>query len=162
MRAVALGDEPLTVKIDFKGNHFPKSALLFAVIFCVCAYDASHLDMEEIKAERSVEIDHATLNRWVVKFSPLIAAKAQSRKKPTAPSWRMDETCIQVRGKWAYLYGAVDRNGQTTGSQFKIYPACRSFIGLCSITMVADLGVGTHETRMVGMMPTIPLLSEIN
>jgi putative transposase len=43
-------------------------------------------------AERGVEIDHATLNRWVVKFSPLIAANAQSRKRPTAISWRMDET----------------------------------------------------------------------
>jgi putative transposase len=50
-------------------------------------------------AERGVEIDHATLNPWVVKFSPLIAANTQSRKKPTAPSWRIDETYIKVRGK---------------------------------------------------------------
>ena len=61
--------------------------------------------------ERGVEVDHATLNRWVVKNAPLIAATAQARKRPTAVSWRMDERYIKVKGKWIYYYRAVDKIG---------------------------------------------------
>ena len=78
-------------------------------------YGILYRDLEKIMAERGVEIDHATLNRWVVRLSPLIAANAQARKRKTAPSWRMDETYIKVQGKWTYLYRAVDRDGKTLG-----------------------------------------------
>jgi len=64
-------------------------------------------------AERGVEVDHATLNRWVAKFSPLLAKEAHKRKHKAAASWRMDETYIKVRGKWTYYYRAVDKYGKT-------------------------------------------------
>ena len=98
--------------IDFKGVHFPKSVVLFAVYFYV-RFGVSYRDLEEIMEERGVDIDHATLNRWVVKFSPMIAKEAQKRKRATANSWRMDETYVKVKGVWTYLYRAVDRSGQT-------------------------------------------------
>jgi hypothetical protein len=62
--------------------------ILYAVFFYL-RYSVSNRDLEEIMAERSVEIEHATQTRWVVNFSTLIAAKAQSRKKPTAASLTM-------------------------------------------------------------------------
>ena len=100
------------MSIDFKGSHYPKDAILHAVFFYV-RYAVSYRDLEEIMAERGVQIDHATLNRWVVKYSTDIAKAAQTRKQRTAGSWRMDETYIKVKGKWMYLYRAVDKHGKT-------------------------------------------------
>ncbi len=98
--------------ISFKGAHYPRDVILFAVFFYV-RYPVSYRDLEEIMAERGVFVDHATLNRWVVKYAPLIAVRAQKRKAPTAKSWRMDETYIKVRTRWVYLYRAIDKHGQT-------------------------------------------------
>jgi len=66
-------------------------------------------------AERGVQADHVTLNRWVAKCSPLIAANARRRKAPTDRSRRMDEIYIRVKGEWIYLYRAVDKFGKTLG-----------------------------------------------
>ena len=115
--------------VDFKGAHYPKSVILFAVFFYL-RYPVSYRDLEEIMQERGVDVDHATLNRWVVKYSPAIAAQAQRKKRPTAKSWRMDETYIRVKGKWMYHYRAVDRNGETLDfmlSERRDKPAARRF-----------------------------------
>ena len=61
--------------VDFKGSHYPKDVILYAVFFYV-RYAVSYRDLEEIMAEHGVAIDPATLNRWVVKYSPLIACRA--------------------------------------------------------------------------------------
>jgi putative transposase len=67
----------------------------------------------------------------VVHFAPLMVAQAQSGKKLTAESWRMDETYIKVKGKWTYYYRAVDNTGKTLN--FRLYDrrnkasACRFF-----------------------------------
>ena len=82
--------------IVFKGAHYPKAVIVHAVFFYV-RYAVSYRDLEEILAERGVSVDHATLNRWVMKYSPLIAANAQTRKKPSDNSWRMPSRDIAVQ-----------------------------------------------------------------
>ena len=84
------------MSIEFKGNHFPKSVILYAVFFYV-RYGVPYRDLEEIMAERGVELDHATLNRWVLKYAPQIAANEQARKKQTAGSWRMSSRAIAMQ-----------------------------------------------------------------
>ena len=96
--------------IDFKGSHYPKEVVLYAVFFYV-RYAVFYQDLEEILQERLVDVDHATLNLWVVWYFPLIAKEAQWRKAKTSSSWQMGEVYIKVEGKWNYLYRAVERFG---------------------------------------------------
>ena len=63
--------------------------------------------------ERGVQVDHSTINRWVVKYSPQLEDAFHRRKRPVWVSWRMDETYIKVKGVWRYLYRAVDKHGKT-------------------------------------------------
>jgi len=63
--------------------------------------------------ERGVQVDHSTINRWSIRFLPLLEEAFRKYKRPVGVSWRMDETYIKVNGKWKYLYRAVDKAGKT-------------------------------------------------
>jgi putative transposase len=98
--------------VSFKGVHFAKDIILTCVRWYL-AYPLSYRQVEELMQERGVAVDHATINRWVLKYSPQLEAAFHRQKRPVWPSWRMDETYIRVRGHWHYLYRAVDKTGQT-------------------------------------------------
>lgn len=99
--------------ISFKGRHFPKEVILLVVRW-YCAYSLSYRDIEEMMLERGIQVDHATINRWVIHFAPFIEAKFREKyKRPVGSSWRMDETLIEIKGKWYPLYRAVDKEGKT-------------------------------------------------
>jgi len=98
--------------ISFKGTHFPKDIILYAVFFYV-RYAVSYRDLEEILEERDVKVDHATLNRRVIRHSSSLVLAAKKRKRPVAASWRMDEATIKIKKKWVYLYRTVDKFGDT-------------------------------------------------
>jgi transposase-like protein len=70
-------------------------------------------NLEEMMAERGVEVDHTTIMRWVHQYSPEIEKKIRKHLRPTNDSWRVDETYIRVKGEWKYLYRAVDSDGNT-------------------------------------------------
>ena len=98
--------------MNTKGHSYPKSIILQAVYFKL-RFTLSYRDVEEIMKMRGVQVDHATIQRWVYKFSPFIEAQMKKRKLRVGTSWRMDETYIKVKGKWCYLYRAVDKQGNT-------------------------------------------------
>src|ERR671933_1359867 len=98
--------------IDFKGAHFPPEVILMRVRWYV-AYPLSTRHVAELMEERGVDVDHSTINRWVIKYSPMLEEVFHRRKRPVWVSWRMDETYIKVKGEWRYLYRAVDKQGQT-------------------------------------------------
>jgi putative transposase len=98
--------------VSFKGAHFVKDIILTCVRWYL-AYPLSYRQVEELMEERGVSVDHATINRWVLKYSPPLEEAFHRRKRPVGRSWRMDETYIKVKGQWSYLYRAVDKTGQT-------------------------------------------------
>jgi putative transposase len=98
--------------VSFKGAHFPQDIILMGVRWYV-AYPLSYRHVEELMEERGVAVDHATIQRWVVKYSPQLEEAFHRRKRPVWISWRMDETYIRVKGVWRYLYRAVDKDGET-------------------------------------------------
>ena len=63
--------------------------------------------------ERGVFVDHSSINRWAIRFLPLLEKVFRKHKRPVSGSWRMDETYIKVKGVWKYLYRAVDKEGKT-------------------------------------------------
>ncbi|WP_245183426.1 IS6 family transposase [Legionella israelensis] len=98
--------------LRFKGRHFPGDLILMAVRWKL-AYPLSYRNIEELMGKRNVEVDHSTVQRWVVYYAPQLEQSFRKRKKAVGLSWRMDETYIKVNGKWVYLYRAVDKEGRT-------------------------------------------------
>src|SRR3546814_655760 len=98
---------------DFKWRHFQGDVILWAVRW-YCRYPISYRDLEEMLAERGISVDHTTIYRWVQCYAPEMEKRLRwFWRRGFDPSWRLDETYVKVRGKWTYLYRAVDKRGDT-------------------------------------------------
>src|SRR6266436_2579345 len=96
----------------FKWRQFEPEMILLAVGWYL-RFSLSYRDVEELLAERGLHADHVTVWRWVQRYAPEMERRLRSRLRPTNDSWRVDETYIRVKGKWVYLYRAVDSSGAT-------------------------------------------------
>jgi len=94
----------------FKGRQFDRSVMLLCVRWYL-AYNLNLRDLEEMMTERGICVDHSTIHRRVVRFSPLLLEWFNQRKRAVTGKWHIDETYIKVRGRWMYLYRAIDSVG---------------------------------------------------
>jgi transposase-like protein len=104
----------VTIEEDavFKGRHFDRSVILLCVRWYL-AYGLSLRNLEEMMAERGISVDHATVHRWVIRYSPELLKRFNLRKRSVSRKWHVDETYIKVRRRWMYLYRAIDSHGDT-------------------------------------------------
>jgi IS6 family transposase len=75
-------------------------------------YGLSYRDVEELLAERGIDVDHVTIYRWVQRFTLLVIDAARPCRHSVGDRWFVDETYVKVAGIWRYVYRAVDQHGQ--------------------------------------------------
>ena len=97
---------------SFKGRQFTAEVILWAVRWHLM-FPISYRDLELMLQDRGIEIAHTTLFRWVQAYAPEIEKRIRPHLRPSNGSWRVDETYVRVKGRWMYLYRAVDSGGQT-------------------------------------------------
>jgi transposase-like protein len=95
----------------FAGFCFPPDVIVLAVRWYL-RFALSYRDVEELLAERGVEVDHVTIYRWVQRFTPLLAEAARPCRHTVGDRWQVDETYVKVAGRWRYVYRAIDQFGQ--------------------------------------------------
>ena len=100
----------MSTSTPFKGRHFPSSVILLCVRWYL-AYSLSYRDLQEIMAERGIEVDASTIYRWVQAYAPELDRRLRRNLKPTHGNWLVDETYIRIKGVWHYLYRAMDAIG---------------------------------------------------
>jgi transposase-like protein len=95
----------------FAGFRFPPEVITLAVRWYL-RFGLSYRDVEELLADRGIEVDHVSIYRWVQHFTPLLAEAAQPCRHWVGDRWHVDETYLRVAGEWRYLYRAIDQFGQ--------------------------------------------------
>ena len=96
----------------FKWRHFEPAVITCAVGWYL-RFSLSFRNVEELLTERGLPADHTTIWRWVQCYAPELNKRCRRELKPTNGSWRVDATYVRVKGKWTYLYRAIDSAGAT-------------------------------------------------
>jgi transposase-like protein len=102
---------PAAPQSTFAGFRFPPDVIVLAVRWYL-RFGLSYRDVEELLAERGIEVDHVTIYRWVLRFTPLLADAARPCRHAVGDRWEVDETYVKVAGRWRYVYRAIDQFGQ--------------------------------------------------
>jgi transposase-like protein len=132
----------------FAGFRFPPEVIVLAVRWYL-RFGISYRDVEELLAERGIEVDHVTIHRWVQRFTPLLVDVARFARHRVGDRWYVDETYVKVAGRWRYVYRAIDQFGQVidvfVSARRDAKAARRFFDQAISATKVTPIEVTTDQ-----------------
>jgi transposase, IS6 family len=141
----------------FAGFCFPPEVIVLSVRWYL-RFALSYRDVEELLAERAVEVDHVTVYRWVQRFTPLLAEAARPCRHAVGDRWQADETYVRVAGRWRNVYRAIDQFGQVIDvfvSRRRDASAARQFferaIGTTRVTPTRSQPTGQQRIRRCSM-----------
>ena len=134
---------PSVAPSAFAGFRFPSEVITLSVRWYL-RFGLSYRDVEELLAERGINVDHVSIFRWVQRFTPLLAEAARPCRHRVGDRWWVDETYVKVSGRWHYVYRAIDQFGQV----IDVYVSTRRdsaaarcfFIGSSSLSVVCAVG----------------------
>jgi putative transposase len=98
-------------KISYARYRFPPEVIDHA-IWLYLRFTLSFRDVEDLLAERGIAVSYETVRRWVNHFGPMIAAQLRKRRPKPHPTWHLDEVYLKIDGRMAYLWRAVDAEGE--------------------------------------------------
>jgi transposase-like protein len=160
MRTRRAGPAPVP-RSAFAGFRFPPDVIVVAVRWYL-RFGLSYRDVEELLAERGVEVDHVTVYRWVQRFTRLLAEAARPCRHAVGDRWFVDETYVKVAGRWRYVYRAIDQFGQVidvfVSSRRDAKAARRFFERAITTTKITPLEVvtdkaATYPTALGELLP---------
>ena len=102
----------LNIDALFEGRLFDREIIVLCVRWYL-RYKLSFRDLVEMMAERGLSLAHTTIMRWIQRYVPEFERRWNRFVRPVARSWRVDETYVKIKGRWTYLYRAVDKEGRT-------------------------------------------------
>jgi transposase-like protein len=148
---------PSIAGFAFAGFCFPPEVIILSVRWYL-RFALSYRDVEELLAERGIDVDHTTVYRWVERFTPLLAEAARPCRHAVGDRWQVDETYVKVAGRWRYVYRAIDQFGQVVDvfvSPRRDLRAARRFF---------ERAIGTTRTMpsevVTDQAPTYPVVLE--
>ena len=98
-------------RISCKRHRFPATVIQHA-LWLYFRFTLSLRDVEEMLAQRGIDVSYETIRAWTVKFGPKIAANLRRRKLPPSPRWHLDEMVCKIGGERVFLWRAVDDEGE--------------------------------------------------